>query len=164
MAPGLVTRTVLVAAASLAAVVAALGWLVWPSHVADGAMPASVDIAEGRALYAEYCASCHGADLEGEPDWQTPRPDGRLPAPPHDETGHTWHHPDSVLFRYTKLGGAETLAQQGVDFDSAMPGFGDRLSDQQVWDILAYIKSTWPERARQVQAARTEANQQQGGT
>jgi mono/diheme cytochrome c family protein len=68
-------------------------------------MPTAVDIAQGKALYAESCASCHGANLEGQPDWRTPGPDGRLPAPPHDETGHTWHHPDRVLFQYTKLGG-----------------------------------------------------------
>lgn len=121
-------------------------------------IPEGLDLAQGEVLYGEYCASCHGANLEGQPDWQSPGPDGRLPAPPHDETGHTWHHPDSVLFQYTKLGGRETLAMQGIEFDSGMPGFSGQLSDQEIWIILAYIRSTWPERARAAQAARTEAS------
>lgn len=121
-------------------------------------MPGGLDVAQGEALYGDYCASCHGANLEGQPDWQSPGPDGRLPAPPHDETGHTWHHPDNLLFQYTKLGGREALASQGVEFDSGMPGFAGQLSDQEIWAILAYIKSTWPDRARAAQAARTEAS------
>ncbi|MCS6622344.1 cytochrome c [Roseibacterium beibuensis] len=121
-------------------------------------MPEGLDLAQGEVLYGEYCASCHGANLEGQPDWQSLGPDGRLPAPPHDETGHTWHHPDSVLFQYTKLGGREALAFQGIEFDSGMPGFSGQLSDREIWTVLAYILSTWPERARAAQAARTDAS------
>ncbi|WP_089885517.1 c-type cytochrome [Citreimonas salinaria] len=121
-------------------------------------VPADANIDGGKSLYAEFCASCHGADLEGQPDWQSPGPDGILPAPPHDETGHTWHHADGLLFQYTKLGGREALAVQGVAFDSGMPGFAGQLSDREIWNILAYIKSTWPEREREVQTARTQAS------
>ena len=56
----------------------------------------------GRQLYVAHCASCHGANLEGQANWQTRRPDGKLPAPPHDATGHTWHHADRVLFDITR--------------------------------------------------------------
>lgn len=127
-------------------------------------MPATVDIAQGEALYAQNCAACHGANLEGQPDWRTPDANGRMPAPPHDETGHTWHHPDRVLFQYTKLGGREALARQGVEFDSGMPAYADMLSDQEIWNILAYIQSTWPERAQAVQAERTADDRANGGT
>lgn len=149
-----------VAAAAVVSVALVAYWWTDGGSEADAAlvMPESLDLAQGEVLYREYCASCHGANLEGQPDWQSPGPDGRLPAPPHDETGHTWHHPDSVLFQYTKLGGRETLALQGVEFDSGMPGFEGQLSDQEIWTILAYIRSTWPERARAAQAARTEAS------
>ncbi|MBR9653481.1 c-type cytochrome [Thalassovita aquimarina] len=122
----------------------------------------AIDLVEGRALYAEYCASCHGANLEGQPNWRSPGPDGRLPAPPHDATGHTWHHPDSMLHSYTKLGGKAFLARQGMEFDSGMPAFGDQLSDAQILNIIEFIKSTWPERQRTVQAERSEADRQQG--
>ncbi|MBO9467184.1 cytochrome c [Tropicibacter sp. R15_0] len=132
------------------------------SDVGSASKVDSYDIKKGALLYAENCASCHGADLEGQPDWQTPGADGRLPAPPHDETGHTWHHPDSLLFDYTKLGGEALLARQGVEYDSGMPGFGNVLTDQEIHNILAFIRSTWPDRIREVQAARTDADRQRG--
>lgn len=110
------------------------------------------DLAEGAALYQEHCAACHGAELQGQPDWRSPGPDGVLPAPPHDETGHTWHHDDRLLFDYVKLGGERTLAERGVEMKSGMPGFGDVLSDRQIRAILAHIKSTWPEQIRAMQA------------
>lgn len=122
------------------------------------------DIAAGAQIYTENCASCHGADLQGQPDWRTQNDDGSLPAPPHDETGHTWHHGDGVLFDYTKLGGKAALARQGIEINSGMPGFGDTLSDQQIIDVLAYIKSTWPARQRDIQSARSEAERLQGET
>ena len=121
--------------------------------------PETADTDSGEILYANNCASCHGDGLEGQQNWRSPGPDGTLPAPPHDETGHTWHHGDALLFTYTKLGGEAALADQGVEFKSGMPGFGDSLSDQEIWDILAYIKSTWPERVQEIQAVRTEAEQ-----
>jgi len=125
--------------------------------------PAIGDVTAGEALYGEYCASCHGVNLEGQPDWRSPGEDGRLPAPPHDDKGHTWHHADSMLFNYTKLGGTEFLAIQGLDFDSGMPAFGEDLGDEDIWNILAFIKSTWPERIRQIQAERTEFDNQRQG-
>jgi mono/diheme cytochrome c family protein len=113
------------------------------------------DIAAGRTLYVENCASCHGANLEGQPNWQSPNEDGVLPAPPHDATGHTWHHDNLLLFEYTKLGGKGALAARGIaDFNSGMPAFEDMISDDNIRDILAYIRSTWPERELQGQARR----------
>jgi mono/diheme cytochrome c family protein len=100
-------------------------------------------VAAGEAIYGEYCASCHAADLSGEPNWRTPKDTGRLPAPPHDETGHTWHHPDIQLFMLTKYG---TAAVVGNGYESDMPGFEGQLSDQQILEVLAYIKSTWSDR------------------
>ena len=118
----------------------------------------SVDLEAGQTLYLENCASCHGVDLEGQENWRSAGDDGVLPAPPHDKTGHTWHHPDSLLFNYTKLGGKELLASQGIEFNSGMPAFGDVLSDPEILNVIAYIKSTWPERQREIQASRTQAD------
>ena len=113
------------------------------------------EIEIGRALYADHCAACHGADLEGAPDWQRPGPDGRLPAPPHDETGHTWHHGDAMLFDYVKRGGQAFLDDLGVAYESGMPAFGDVLEDAEIDAILSFIRSSWPERLRSYQAERT---------
>ncbi len=126
---------------------------------------AAEDVAGGASLYAEQCASCHGARLEGAPNWRTRGADGLYPAPPHDETGHTWHHGDRLLFDYTKLGGEGALAALGVtDFESGMPGFGHVLGDEQIRAVLAFIKSTWPEaiRRHQQQVTRQEAEAQPG--
>ncbi len=66
--------------------------------------PANTEVmALGRQIYLTNCASCHGVNLEGQPDWQQANPDGSLRAPPHDETGHTWHHGDANLFQSIKL-------------------------------------------------------------
>lgn len=138
---------------------------VWANSSAElpSAADGSLDLAVGEALYAETCASCHGTNLEGQGNWRSPGSDDRLPAPPHDETGHTWHHADSLIFTYTKLGGKEALAEQGMEFNSGMPGFGNQLSDQEIWCIIAYIRSTWPERIRTIQAERTAADKSSRG-
>lgn len=117
------------------------------------------DLARGEAIYAEACAACHGADLEGEPDWQVRKASGRLPAPPHDATGHTWHHPDRVLLDITMRG---TAAVVGGGYESDMPGFADTYSEAELRDALEWIKTQWPERIRAHQAqvtARDEAMQ-----
>lgn len=125
--------------------------------------PKNSNPSRGADLYDESCASCHGANLEGQPDWRTPDENGILPAPPHDRTGHTWHHDDAMLFDYTKLGGQITLEKAGITgVASGMPGFEESLSDQDIWDILAFIKSTWPDRERQVQEQRTQAAKMKG--
>jgi mono/diheme cytochrome c family protein len=110
-------------------------------------------VAAGGAIYRTQCASCHGASLEGQPNWRSPLPTGRLPAPPHDESGHTWHHPDDVLVRIVKEG-PEFYATLGVQTD--MPGFQNTLSDQDIAAVISYIKSRWPPaiRARQAQMNR----------
>jgi mono/diheme cytochrome c family protein len=105
-------------------------------------------MALGRSLYATHCARCHGKNLEGQPDWQTRLPNGRLPAPPHDASGHTWHHPDHVLIGITKDG---LKPYAGEDYESDMPAFAKVLSDEEIAAIIAFIKSTWPEREREYQ-------------
>ena len=99
-------------------------------------------VAIGAQIYAVHCAACHGAKLEGQPNWRTKLPSGRMPAPPHDESGHTWHHPDDVLFGITKEGLVPgRYAPPG--YVSDMPAFGVLLSKSEIWAVLAYIKSNW---------------------
>jgi mono/diheme cytochrome c family protein len=105
-------------------------------------------IALGQEIYAENCASCHGANLEGQPNWKRRLENGRMPAPPHDETGHTWHHSDQDLFAITKLGVGGVVP----GYESDMLAFGEILTDEEIASVLAFIKSTWPERQRDGQA------------
>ena len=99
---------------------------------------AVVDV--GKAIYAENCASCHGVVLEGQANWRQRDAEGYLPAPPHDESGHTWHHPDSYLFLMTKYGIEEMI---GKSYPNNMPVFEDKLTDDEIIAALSYIKSTW---------------------
>lgn len=120
----------------------AVGWGFWPG-AQSGQLPYQ-DVAitaQGSVLYSENCASCHGIDLKGEPDWRSPGADGYMPAPPHDQSGHTWHHPDAHLIEITRIG---TEAMVGGTYRSRMAGFADVLSEQEIVAVLAYIKSTWP--------------------
>ena len=131
----------------VAALIAGAGsaaWLVGPG----GERP---EIVAGRSIYAAQCASCHGAELQGQPNWQTQLPSGRLPAPPHDASGHTWHHSDDQLFTIVKKGVSALVP----DYESDMPGFQGVLSDEEIRAVLAFIKSTWPEREREYQARRS---------
>jgi len=108
------------------------------------------DLALGEKLYAKQCASCHGANLEGQPDWRKRLPNGRFPAPPHDASGHTWHHPDEVLFAITKHGLVPPYAPAG--YESDMPAFGGKLSDREIRAVLAYIESRWSPEVRKQRA------------
>ena len=106
------------------------------------------ELSVGARVYAKDCASCHGANLEGQPNWRQRNENGRLPAPPHNVRGHTWHHDDETLFGITKLGTAEFT---GLDIESDMPAFKDILSDDDIRAVLTYIKSRWSDRIRQRQ-------------
>lgn len=114
-------------------------------------------VARGAQIYGAVCAVCHGAGLEGQPDWQTRDAEGYLPAPPHDETGHSWHHPDALLLEIVRRG---TAAVAGQGYRSRMPGYAGKLTEAEMREVLAYIKSTWPAR---VIAIHDRINAQEGG-
>ncbi len=100
-------------------------------------------VAEGQQLYAAYCSSCHGASLEGQPNWKQPLPDGKLLPPPHDSSGHTWHHPDDLLLQIIANGGDPSI--------STMPAFGEALSEKEMRAVLAFIKASWGPEEREFQ-------------
>lgn len=107
-------------------------------------------VMQGRVIYANNCASCHGAELQGQPNWRQRLANGRLPAPPHDKTGHTWHHPDAMLIDMVKnsLVPGRT-APRGYETD--MPAYRDILTDEEIIAVLAYIKSSWPPKVLEAQ-------------
>lgn len=100
-------------------------------------------VAAGANLYAKYCASCHGTDLKGDPEWQVPNADGTYRPPPQDSSGHTWHHGDDLLVDII-LNGSEFL-------QSRMPPFGAQLSEAEVLSILEFFKSMWGPEERALQ-------------
>ena len=90
--------------------------------------------------------SGHGIQLEGQKNWRRRNSEGYLPAPPHDETGHTWHHSDSYLFNMTKYGIEKII---GKKYQNNMPAYDRILSDKEIIAVLSYIKSMWPKNIRE---------------
>ncbi len=121
--------------------------LAQPSQTVGILMPDDAEvIAVGQSIYADQCAACHGARLEGQPNWRIRGEDGLLPAPPHDATGHTWHHDDETLFTLTKYGLADLMENAPP---SGMPVYEGVLTDDEIIAVLSFIKSTWPDDLRE---------------
>ncbi|MCP5279710.1 MAG: c-type cytochrome [Thiobacillus sp.] len=93
-------------------------------------------VTRGKAVYEQYCQSCHGPGGKGQPgDWRERGPDGKYPPPPLDDSAHAWHHPTKILHRVIKHGSPGGSGN--------MPAWKDVLSDAQVDDVVVYIKSLW---------------------
>jgi mono/diheme cytochrome c family protein len=108
----------------------------------------AAQVERGQVLYQQACAACHGANAEGAATWPTRGPDGLEPAPPHDDRGHTWHHPDRVLYEAIHDGMRDPLKP---DSPLRMPAFGDKLSDADIQALVEYFKSLWSAENRQWQ-------------
>ena len=97
------------------------------------------NILKGKVLYEQHCASCHMVNLAGAADWKGVDKDGHRKAPPLNGTGHTWHHNDELLHKIIKLGFAKLMN----NYEGKMVGFGDKIDDAGIDNILSYIKSFW---------------------
>ncbi len=102
-------------------------------------------LAQGKKVYALNCASCHGVNLEGQANWRVKDAKGLYPAPPQDDKGHSWHHPDQYLIDAVKNG----LYLDGKQTN--MPSFKNQLSENDILSVLTYIKSSWSAEKRAVQ-------------
>lgn len=109
----------------------------------------------GRNQYHRHCAVCHGDQLQGQPNPDVRLESGLLPAPAHNETGHTWHHADDQLFEIVKYGAV--VAMQDPDYRSAMPAFEALLTDEDILAVLVFIRSTWPAKLKEWQSGANDA-------
>jgi len=97
----------------------------------------SAQIQRGHALFSQNCASCHGLNAQGAPNWSRPGVQGKDAAPPLNGTGHAWHHPMKALLTTIKYGTAR--------LGGSMPAWQGKLSDQDINDIVAWFQSQWPD-------------------
>lgn len=98
-------------------------------------------VLQGLKAYQTYCQACHG-DRNGRK--------GRQGVSPHNQDGHTWHHPDHHLLAWI-IDGRVPMG---------MPAFEDRLSSEEVVAVLAFIKTWWTEEQLLSQADLTLRYQQ----
>jgi len=94
-------------------------------------------LALGAKVYARQLLELPGAKLEGQPNGAARGANGRLPAAPHDESGHTWNHPDRVLFGITKYGPVPPMHQETMKRHAGVR----RETVDENWAVLAYIKA-----------------------
>ncbi len=120
---------------------------------ADAARPAQVAL--GRVLYRQHCAYCHGSDREGHEDWRPDTPVASGLGPALDERSPSVDRSDREVFERVKFGGQPFLPPSTR---SHMPAFEFNLTDAQIWALVAYLKSRWPEEvlARHERANRGE--------
>ena len=104
-----------------------------PFFISDGEQvarnpipPTSESVAAGEEIYANNCQSCHGASGLGD----GPAAVGLQP-PPADLVYHVPLHPDSDLFATIVEGNEGT----------AMPAFGDQLTEEQIWHLVNYLRA-----------------------
>jgi len=142
---------------SLSLLVVGYWWFVWrpgdaSSGKSEGDLVRPLDprqVARGQVIYQTSCAQCHGLKAEGHPNWRQQNPDDTYPPPPHDSTGHTWHHADGLLYRIIRDGGT---IYETPGFKSAMPAFGDQLDSKEIKAVITYLKSLWGPLERAFQA------------
>lgn len=111
-------------------------------------------VGAGRAVYNQYCASCHGPNGEGAQEWQKQNERGELPAPAHDATGHTWRHADGELYEMISKGWRDPFNRTDV---LTMPAFEGTLSPQEIAAAITYLKTLWSPDQRQFQSEENQA-------
>jgi thiol:disulfide interchange protein DsbC len=109
------------------------------------------DVDKGSALFKQNCSSCHGVNAEGTLDWKKTDSNGKYPPPPLNGTAHTWHHSKDLL--------RKTILEGGARLGGLMPPFRDKLSDQDIDDVIAFMQSKWTDDIYQKWASRNSANE-----
>jgi len=117
------------------------------------AFSAPPEVAQGRQIYEQYCAACHGGQGEGATAWKKPDEKGEIPPPPHDETGHTWRHNDGMLFKMIAEGWRHPFNKSDR---LTMPAFGESLTDQEIGAVIEYLKTLWTDEQREYQATESQ--------
>jgi cytochrome c oxidase cbb3-type subunit 3 len=92
----------------------------------------SADAEQGKKLYGQFCASCHGQSGKGD----GPAAAALNPKPrDHTDKEYMTHMSDADMLKVIKNGGAS------IGKSPLMPPWGPSLKDDQIQDIIAYIRT-----------------------
>lgn len=109
-------------------VLQALALDAYPTTYLRPAVPyQALSIANGLRLYQENCTSCHGTAGYGD----GPAAAGLKPPPADLTARHSKDHTVGDFFWWLSY---------GIQ-DSAMPGFGDRISEEERWDLINFLRT-----------------------
>ena len=92
--------------------------------------------ARGKTVYLQRCMVCHQADGGGVPKLNAPL-DGSSAVNGSDV---------SKLIKYIVKGFADRVEIDGELYSNAMPAAAD-LTDQQIADVLTFIRNSWTNKA-----------------
>jgi mono/diheme cytochrome c family protein len=101
--------------------------------------------ARGKTVYLQRCMVCHQADGGGVPKLNAPL-DGSSAVNGTDV---------AKLIKYIVKGFADRVEIDGEFYSNAMPAAAD-LSDQQIADVLTFIRSNWSNKAGPVSVAQVK--------
>ncbi|MAZ06069.1 cytochrome c [Marinobacter sp. SS8-8] len=119
----------------------------------EDADSAPTEVIQGRQIYEQYCAACHGRQGEGAANWKKPDDKGEMPPPPHDETGHTWRHSDAMLYRMIAEGWRHPFNKSDR---LTMPAFEKRMTAQEIQSVIDYLKTLWTDEQREYQKTESQ--------
>ncbi|MDH3997927.1 MAG: cytochrome c [Desulfuromonadales bacterium] len=96
--------------------------------------PEKINTSVGKELFHAKCASCHGKPSEGRSEraafFEPPAPD--FTAPMYQQID-----PAYLFWRIETGKDAEPFRSQG----SVMPAWGSHFDEEQIWRIVAYLRS-----------------------
>jgi mono/diheme cytochrome c family protein len=130
--------------AAIAACVAIVGYISAnrPAEQSLAAIENQKQVELGQLTYQQNCMGCHGVKLKGKPSWEVASPNQA--GIPLSADGTTWHMSDNHLFDAIATGervkaGKTTRVHEQAYAKSA----GGRLTDNEIWALIAYFKTTW---------------------
>lgn len=92
-------------------------------------------VEQGREVFGQFCASCHGKAAEATEDWKVADANGNYPPPPLNGSAHAWHHPLAVLDQVIRDGTA--------DMGGSMPAWGRVIDAEQRLAVIAGFQAYW---------------------
>jgi mono/diheme cytochrome c family protein len=99
-----------------------------PKKVKNPVAASAASVTAGAATYKKYCAFCHGPEAKGNGPLA---PKGSMPP---DLTDAKWDHGDTD-------GEIFHIMQNGVGGTSVMKGFKGKMPDQDMWNVVNYLRS-----------------------